>query len=67
MKKLIVLLLVLTSCGTLPSVDKQNLQKQYKTVYDIRTWQYICIDSTGGVYDVRVEQDGTVYAKIKIN
>jgi starvation-inducible outer membrane lipoprotein len=67
MKKLIVLLLMLTSCGTLPSVDKQNLQKQYKTVYDIRNWQYICIDSTGAVYDVRVEQDGTVYAKIKIN
>jgi hypothetical protein len=66
MKKLILFLIVLSSCGTMPSVDMENLQKQYKNVYRINNSQYICIDSIG-VYDVRVESDGTFYSKVKIN
>lgn len=65
MKKLILLLIIFTSCGTLPSVDMQNLQKQYTTVYRISNSRYITIDSTG-VYDVMVDTDGTFYSKVKI-
>ena len=64
--KLIALLLIFTSCGTPPSVDMQNLQKQYKRVYRIDNYTYITIDSLG-VYDVRVGFDGFQYSKIKID
>jgi hypothetical protein len=66
MKKLLVLLLLLTSCGvTTPSEDMENLQKKYDVVYRVSNHQYIVIDSVG-TYDVRVEDDGTPYSKVKI-
>jgi hypothetical protein len=66
MKKLLVLLLLLTSCEvTTPSEDMENLQKKYDVVYRISYHQYIVIDSVG-TYDVRVEDDGTPYSKVKI-
>jgi hypothetical protein len=66
MKKLLVLLLLLTSCEvTTPSEDMENLQKKYDVVYRISNHQYIVIDSVG-TYDVRVEDDGTPYSKVKI-
>jgi hypothetical protein len=66
MKKLIVLLLLFTSCEvTTPSEDMENLQKQYDVVYRISNHQYIVIDSIG-TYEVRVENDGTPYSKVKI-
>jgi hypothetical protein len=66
MKKLIVLLLVLTSCSvTTPSEDMESLQKNYDVVYRISYHQYIVIDSLG-VYDVKLENDGTPYSKVKI-
>jgi hypothetical protein len=66
MKKLIVLLLVLTSCSaTTPSEDMESLQKKYDVVYRIYNYQYIVIDSLG-VYDVKLENDGTPYSKVKI-
>ena len=66
MKKLLLLLVLFTSCGTAPSVDMQNLQKQYQRVYRIDNYTYITIDSSG-VYDVRVGFDGFQYSKVKIN
>jgi len=66
MKKLIVLLVLFTSCEvTTPSEDMENLQKQYDVVYRISNHQYIVIDSVG-TYEVRVENDGTPYSKVKI-
>jgi hypothetical protein len=66
MKKLLVLLLLLTSCEvTTPSEDMENLQKKYDVVYRISNHQYIVIDSVG-TYDVRMEDDGTPYSKVKI-
>ena len=66
MKKLLVLLLLLTSCGvTTPSEDMENLQKKYDVVYRVSNHQYIVIDSVG-TYEVRVESDGTPYSKVKI-
>jgi hypothetical protein len=66
MKKLIVLLLVLTSCSvTTPSEDMESLQKKYDVVYRVSNYQYIVIDSLG-VYDVKLENDGTPYSKVKI-
>jgi hypothetical protein len=66
MKRLLVLLLLLTSCSvTTPSEDMENLQKKYDVVYRISNHQYVVIDSTG-VYDVRLEDNGEPYAKVKI-
>ena len=66
MKKLIILLLLFTSCEvTTPSEDMEKLQKQYDVVYRISNHQYIVIDSIG-TYEVRVENDGTPYSKVKI-
>jgi hypothetical protein len=65
MKKLIGLLL-LTSCSvTTPSEDMENLQKKYDVVYRISNHEYIVIDSLG-TYDIRVEDNGTPYSKVKI-
>ena len=65
MNKLIALLLF-TSCGvTRPSEDMENLQKKYDIVYRISNYQYIVIDSAG-IYDIRLEDDGTPFSKIKI-
>lgn len=65
MKKLIGLLL-LTSCSvTTPSEDMESLQKKYDVVYRISNHEYIVIDSLG-TYDIRVEDDGTPYSKVKI-
>lgn len=66
MKKLIVLLVLFTSCNvTTTSEDIENLQKKYDVVYLISTGQYIVIDSVG-IYDVRVTTDGVPYSKVKI-
>lgn len=65
MKKLIGLL-VLTSCSvTTQSEDVENLQKKYDVVYPMSSYQYVVIDSTG-IYDVRVQNNGTPYSKVKI-
>ena len=65
MKKLIGLLL-LTSCSvTTPSEDMESLQKKYDVVYRISNHEYIVIDSLG-TYDIRVEDNGTPYSKVKI-
>jgi hypothetical protein len=65
MKKLISLLL-LTSCSvTTPSEDMESLQKKYDVVYRISNHEYIVIDSLG-TYDIRVEDNGTPYSKVKI-
>ncbi len=66
MKKLLLLLILFTSCGTPPSVDMQQLQKQYQRVHRIDNYIYITIDSSG-VYDVRVGFNGEPYSKVKIN
>ena len=65
MKKLLLLVVLFTSCGTAPSEDVQNLQKNYETVYRIDNYRYITSDSTG-VYDIRVTFGGTFYSKVKI-
>jgi hypothetical protein len=66
MKRLIVLLVLFTSCSvTTPSEDMESLQKKYDVVYRISNHEYIVIDSLG-TYDIRVEDDGTPYSKVKI-
>ena len=71
MKKILLslaVLLTLSSCNTTTtSEDTMMLQKAYPNaiVYPINQNRYIIVDSTR-VSDVRVSQDGTVYAVIKI-
>jgi hypothetical protein len=66
MKKLIIMLLLFTSCETTtPSEDMESLQKKYDVVYRVSNHQYIVIDSIG-IYDIRVKDDGTPYSKVKI-
>ena len=71
MKKILLslsVLLTLSSCNTTStSEDTMMLQKAYPTaiVYPINQNRYIIVDSTR-VSDVRVSQDGTVYAVIKV-
>lgn len=70
MKKIIITLIVLiglVSCNTTSSnEDMQMLQSKYTTVYKINTWEYVCIDSTGRTYHVRVTSDGQIHSTIKI-
>jgi hypothetical protein len=62
----IILSILLFSCNaTTPSEDMEKLQKHYDVVYRISSYQYVVTDTTG-VYDVRVERDGTPYSKVKI-
>jgi hypothetical protein len=62
----IILSVLLFSCNaTTPSEDMEKLQKHYDVVYRISNLQYVVFDSTG-VYDVRLENNGTPYSKVKI-
>ena len=63
---IIILGFLLFSCNvTTQSEDMENLQRKYDVVYRISSYQYVVADTTG-VYDVRVERDGTPYSKVKI-
>lgn len=62
----IILGFLLFSCNvTSQSEDMENLQRKYDVVYRISSYQYVVTDTTG-VYDVRLERDGTPYFKVKI-
>ena len=71
MKKIILslaIVLTLSSCNTTStSEDTMMLQKAYPNaiVYSINQNRYVIVDSTQ-VSDVRVTNDGQIYAIIKI-
>ena len=62
----IILSILLFSCNvSTPSEDMEKLQRKYDVVYRISNFQYVVIDTTG-IYDIRLENDGTPYSKVKI-
>ena len=73
MKNIIILTTcyLLTSCSNMSRPNKKfisKLQDNFDVVYGINADTYICIDSTGGVYDISLSlYEGSVLSKIKIN
>lgn len=70
-KIILIALSFLASCSNISRPNKEfisGLQNNYDVVYGIDADTYICIDSTGGVYDVSLSiYKGSVLSKIKIN
>ena len=67
MKKLLILLVLITSCGDMGTQDQyiQMLQSKYSIVYRIGSYQYICID-TIHVYKVNILTDGKILSTVRI-